>query len=179
MLYGDRVTLRPMRRDDLERQWRFNNDVEFELLGGGDPPYPQSFERLQAEFDEQVSKGGRNGPDFAIEAEGTYIGSCGLFNLDDVAGTAELGIGIGDPAYRGKGYGREALDLLLDYGFRLRNLRRIWLRVNGDNERAIRTYRAAGFAEEGRQRGHVWSNGRYIDLVYMGVLRDEWKRREA
>lgn len=174
MLRGERVILRAMRRDDLPRQWEFNNDVEFELLGGGDPPEPQSYERLEASFDEGAARGGRNGPNFAIEADGTYIGSCGLFQFDDAARTAALGIGIGDPRYRGKGYGRDALRLLLDYGFRLRNLRRIWLTVNGDNEHAIRTYRAAGFREEGRQREHVWSNGRYIDLVYMGLLRDEW-----
>jgi RimJ/RimL family protein N-acetyltransferase len=174
MLHGEKVTLRALRREDLPRQWAFNNDLEFELLGGGDPPEPQSYERLEASFTEEMSKGGRNGPSFAIEVDGAYIGSCGLFQFDDAAGTAALGIGIGDPAYRGKGYGREALGLLLDYGFRVRNLRRIWLTVNGDNERAIRTYRAAGFQEEGRQRAHVWSNGRFIDLVYMGLLRDEW-----
>ncbi len=50
MLIGQRVTLRGITRDDLERQWQFNNDVEVELAGGGDPPYPQSLERLQAEF---------------------------------------------------------------------------------------------------------------------------------
>ena len=57
---------------------------------------------------------------------------------------------------------------------RLRNLRRIWLNVNSDNERAVRSYKAVGFVEEGRQRQHVWSNGRYIDLVCMGLLREEW-----
>ena len=174
MLRGDRITLRAMRRDDLPRQCEFNNDVEFELLGGGDVPEPQSLERLQAEFDEDAGKGGRDGANFAIEADGIYIGRCGLFHVDEAARTAELGIGIGDHAYRGKGYGREALRLLLDYGFRLRNLHRIWLTVNGDNERAIRAYRAVGFAEEGRQPQQVWSNGRYIDLVYMGVSRDNW-----
>jgi RimJ/RimL family protein N-acetyltransferase len=65
--------------------------------------------------------------------------------------------------------------VLLDYAFRLRNMRKVWLTVNGDNERAIRSYRASGFKEEGRLRQHVWSNGKYIDLVYMGILRDEWE----
>ena len=40
--------------------------------------------------------------------------------------------------------------------------------------RAIRAYRACGFVEEGRLRQHVWSDGAYIDLVYMGILREEW-----
>ena len=177
MLKGEKVTLRAMKREDIQRQWAFNNDVEFEILGGGDPWEPQSLSRLEAEFDQETQKGGRNGPSFAIETDGKYIGSCGLFHFDTVAQTCEMGIGIGDREYQGKGYGRDAVRVLLDYAFRLRNLHKVWLTVNGDNERAIRSYRATGFSEEGRLRQHVWSNGRYIDLVYMGILKDEWKTR--
>lgn len=179
MLRGEKVVLRARRRDDLARECGFHNDVEFEIQGGGDAWEPQSLARLEAQFDEDLEKGERDGPSFAIEADGKYIGSCGLFDFDTVARTCQLGIGIGDGDYRGRGYGRDALGVLLDYAFRLRNLRKVWLTVNGDNERAVRAYRAAGFAEEGRQREHVWSAGAYIDLVYMGVLRAEWEARAA
>ena len=175
MLTGQKVILRAMRRDDLERLCQFNNDVEVELAGGGDPPVPQSLERLQAEFGAKAGRGGRDGATFAIEAEGQFIGHCGLFRFDDVAHTCALGITIGDKAYWGRGYGRDALRTLLDYAFRLRNFRRVHLTVNSTNERAIRAYRACGFVEEGRLRQHVWSDGRYIDLVHMGLLRDEWE----
>ncbi len=175
MLKGERIILRAISREDLPRLAAFNNDVEFELAGGGDPPMPQSLERLQAEFEQDAAKGGRNGASFVIEANGKVIGGCALFRFDDTAHTCELGIGIGDKDYWGKHYGREAVKLLLDYAFRLRNFHKVWLRVNGGNERAIRSYRACGFIEEGRQRAQVWSNGRYDDLVYMGVLHDEWK----
>lgn len=179
MLHGQRVRLRSISRDDLERQCQFNNDVEVEVAGGGDPPMPQSLARLQAEYDQNASRGGRDGTGFAIEADGKFIGQCALFNFDDVAHTAELGITIGDKAYWGQGYGREAIALLLDYAFRLRNLRKVWLKVNGTNERGIRAYRACGFVEEGRLRAHVWSNGQYIDLVEMGILRDEWQAAQT
>lgn len=175
MLQGERVKLRAMTRDDLPLLCAFNNDVEVELAGGGDPPMPQSLERLQAEFDAQASAGGRNGLSFAVEADGQFIGSCALFHVDEVAQSAALGITIGNKAYWGRGYGREAVRLLVDYAFRLRNLRRVWLTVNGNNQRAIRAYLACGFVEEGRQRQHVWNNGEYVDLVYMGLLRTEWR----
>jgi diamine N-acetyltransferase len=110
---------------------------------------------------------------FAIEVDGVFIGSCGLFNFDQRAGTAELGIGIGDRDYQSKGYGRKAVTLLAGYGFRLLNLRKIWLKTSPDNERAIRSYRAVGFVEEGHQREHVWSNGRYVDLVLMALFRSD------
>jgi RimJ/RimL family protein N-acetyltransferase len=173
VLTGEKVLLRALRRDDLQRQWQFNNDVAFELAGGGDPWEPQSLSRLEARFDESLSSGERDGAHFAIEADGLFIGSCGLFDFDHTARTCQLGIGIGDSAYQGRGYGRDALRVLLDYAFRLRNMRKVWLTVNGDNERAIRAYRACGFIEEGRLRDHVWSDGKYIDLVYMGVFRDD------
>ena len=53
------------------------------------------------------------------------------------------------------------------------------MRVNAPNERAIRSYRACGFIEEGRLREHVWGDGQRIDLVYMGVLRSEWQSRAS
>ncbi len=173
MLQGPRVRLRSITRQDLNRLCEFNNDVEVELAGGGDPPTPQSLERLQADFDREAASGGRDGAAFAIEVDSVFIGQCALFAEDAVARVCELGITIGDKRYWGQGYGREAIGLLVAYGFRHRNLHRIWLRVHANNERAIRSYRACGFVEEGRLRQHVWSNGRRDDLVVMGLLRQE------
>lgn len=176
MLKGEKVVLRAIEREDLPTLCAFNNDLDVELAGGGDPPIPQSLARLQAEFDTNTSKGGRDGASFAIEADGKLIGSCGLFRFDEVGRTCELGIFIGDKAYWGHGYGRDAIHLLLHWAFVYRNLRKVWLWTQSTNERALRAYRACGFVEEGRLREHVWNSkdGKYIDAVYMGVLRAEW-----
>ena len=176
MLRGEKVTLRAVRRDDLPRLLDFYNDVEVELAGGGDPPRPTALERLQRDFDRETAEPPRDKTDFAIEADGNLIGHCGLSGIDETARHCELGISIGDKDYWGRGYGREAVSLLLDYAFRLRNLRRVWLEVHADNERAIRAYRSCGFVEEGRMREHIWLAGRYLDNVLMGILRDEWRR---
>ncbi|MBV7328498.1 GNAT family N-acetyltransferase [Chloroflexi bacterium TSY] len=178
MLLGKKVILRAITRQDLERLCQFNNDLEVELAGGGDPPMPQSLERLQAEYDAKASEGGRDGTVFAIEADNKFIGQCALFQFDHVARSCELGITIGDKEYWGRGYGREAIKLLLDYGFRSHNLHRIYLSVNGNNVRAIRAYQACGFVEEGRLRSHAWSDNAYVDLVYMGILRGEWEEQQ-
>ncbi|MGD9895161.1 MAG: GNAT family N-acetyltransferase [Dehalococcoidia bacterium] len=177
MLRGERVLLRAIGRDDLPRLWQFNNDLAVEVAGGGDPPMPQSLARLQAEFDLDAAKGGRDGARFAIEADGIMIGQCGLSGFNETDRTAELGIAIGDREYWGRGYGRDAVRVLVEYAFRYRNMRKVWLRVWGNNERGIRAYLAVGFIEEGRLRQHVWSAGEYVDLVYMGILRDEWRGR--
>jgi RimJ/RimL family protein N-acetyltransferase len=178
MIQGSKVLLRALTRADLPRLCAFNNDIAVELAGGGDPPMPQSLARLEAEFDAGLGSGGRDGTSFAIEADGQLIGQCALFRFNHVAHSAELGITIGDKAYWGRGYGSEAISLLVDYAFRHHNLHRIYLTVNGDNARAIAAYTRGGFVEEGRLRDHAWSDGRYIALVYMGILRGEWALRQ-
>jgi RimJ/RimL family protein N-acetyltransferase len=177
MLQGNRVRLRSTSREDLPRLWEFNNDLEVELAGGGDPPIPQSLTRFEAEYEQDASRGGRDGTQFTIEADGKCIGQCALFNVNATARTCELGIAIGDKAYWGQGYGRESIGLLLEYAFRYHHFHKVWLQVHGDNERAIHAYRACGFVEEGHLRAHVWSNGRYVDLIQMGLLCEEWQQQ--
>jgi RimJ/RimL family protein N-acetyltransferase len=175
MLQGQHVRLRAIAREDLPRLCAFNNDLAVELAAGGDPPLPQSLARLQAEFDQEAAKGGRDATRFAIEVEGLCIGACALFTPNTTAQTCELGIGIGDKDYWGRGFGRESIQLLLTYAFKYLNYRKVWLRVHGVNERAIRAYQACGFVVEGRQRAQMWCNGVYDDLVLMGILREEWR----
>ncbi|MBI5876576.1 MAG: GNAT family N-acetyltransferase [Chloroflexi bacterium] len=183
MLKGEKVILRALEREDLARVWAYNNDTEVELAGGGDPPMPQSLARLESEFEDGARRGGRDGSNFAIEADGRIIGQCGLRQPDGLVDTTaqvyELGIAIGDKVYWGRGYGRDAVRVLLDYAFRLRNAHKVWLKVNATNERGLRAYRACGFIEEGRLRQHVWGDGRHIDLVLMGILRTEWSGSRA
>jgi len=168
VIEGKLVRLRALTPDDYPRMTEFKNDIELELLGGGSAPRPHTLAQVTEFFDAEAKKKPTN---FAIEADGKLIGDCGLFDYDQRSGTAELGIGIGDRDYLGRGYGREAVSLLVDYGFRIHSLRKVWLTVFAGNERAVRAYRAAGFVEEGRLREHVWSGGRYEDLIYMAIFR--------
>ncbi len=177
MLKGERLILRAWERDDLPRMHEFSNDLEVELLGGGDAPKPRSREQITARFEEMM-KGDKSHHrelgDFIIEADGKVIGHCGLWRFDATAATCALGIGIGDREYWSKHYGREAIGLLLDYAFRVHNLRRVWLDTSSANERALKCYLACGFVEEGRLRRHDWNNGQYVDRVYMGIMREEY-----
>jgi RimJ/RimL family protein N-acetyltransferase len=177
MLTSNGITLRALTPADYPRLVGAYNDVELELLGGGRPPRPVTLAMVTDTFDDVVKD--TQAFTFAIEIDGTFVGTCGLTNLNRVNGTAELGIGIFDRAFLGVGHGRQVLRLLLDYGFDLQNLRRIWLEVHATNERAVRAYRAVGFVQEGRLREHVWSGGRYDDLVQMGLLRSEWRSADS
>lgn len=86
---------------------------------------------------------------------------------------AWLGLGIGDRADWGQGYGSDAMRLILRYAFDELNLRRVTLTVFEYNERAIATYRKLGFQEEGRQRERLNRYGRRWDMLFMGMLRAE------
>lgn len=178
MLNGENVTLRALTREDMPALWRWSSDVEYVLLIGDDPPHPRTLQSWHEWYDDEIASSRRVGKQvFAIDHEDMLIGTCGLYNVDPFNQACELGITIGERDCWNKGYGREAIGLLLDYAFRLRGLRRIWLGTLGNNERALRCYRACGFQEEGRLRAHLWSNGEYVDSIIMGLLKSEWDRR--
>lgn len=107
------------------------------------------------------------------------IGMVDLGGIDWVTGNSRAGIGIGDREYWGKGYGTEAMRLILGFGFNFLNLRRISLNVFGYNERAMRSYLKCGFKEEGRLRQWMSRSGERHDLIYMGILREEWEALQS
>lgn len=112
---------------------------------------------------------------FAIETlpDKQTIGTCQLLHINTLHRSAELQIRIGVSGMRGKGLGQQAVRQLLDYGFKDLNLHRIELRVFATNHRAIRAYEASGFCREGVARQAVYIDGAYVDVVHMGILRDE------
>ncbi len=106
--------------------------------------------------------------------ENKCIGDVVLDEINPVTGEAWLGIGIGEVDFWGKGYGTDAMRLMVRYGFLELNLNRITLDVFEYNPRAIQCYLKAGFKEEGRERQWLYRAGKRWDLVYMGILKDEW-----
>ena len=173
MLKGDKVILRPFKREYLDKYFDYRNDVELQLLAGSEAVLPMEYERLVAVYEDHLKADRNKIAWFAIEVQGgRFIGQCLLHNFDYTAGTCELGITIGDRDYFGQGYGKDVVNLLVKYAFRLRNMRKVWLTTNGSNERAQRSFAKCGFVEEGRLRAHIWLDGRYDDLVYMAIHRD-------
>ncbi|MCD4708299.1 MAG: GNAT family N-acetyltransferase [Candidatus Sabulitectum sp.] len=171
MFTGEKVILRAIKREDIERMHKFNQDVECHILNGI-LPHVLPFERAEKMYERYVEKDSEK-ERFAIEADGKYIGYCGLYLV--YPGVRRLGILIGDREYWGKGYGSDAVKLLLYYGFHYLGSRRIDLGTNAKNVRAIKCFKACGFVEEGRPRKVCWIDGDYTDLVNMGIMREEWE----
>ena len=105
----------------------------------------------------------------------TLIGQISLHNIDHLHRNAFLGILIGEVEHHGKGYGTEAVRLILDYGFKTLNLHNIILSVHEDNYAGIACYKKVGFKEAGRRREWFFKNGKYTDVIYMDILENEYK----
>ena len=91
---------------------------------------------------------------------------------------ATLGIALGRE-YIGRGYGTDAMRVIVGYGFREMGLHRIQLSVAPFNPAGIRAYQKAGFVEEGRHRESVLHDGRWYDEVLMSILDHEWAARRS
>ena len=172
ILVSKLVRLAAPRPEDQALFASWTNDDEYMRLLDDDPVRPQS-EATFGSFGDAT----RN-DDFYFHLrtlEGDQlIGFVVLFNLKWRNQTAELAIGIGEQAYRGKGYGHDALNLILNYAFAELCLRRVSLTVLDYNARAIRAYERVGFQREGAHRQAVNRNAQYHDLLLYGILREEW-----
>lgn len=111
--------------------------------------------------------------------DSNHIGWVDLKNIDQADKSAEIGIAIGDKRFWGKGYGSSALRAMLSVGFCEWELNKIWLRVDVDNEKAIRSYRQNGFQEEAIMYQDRWRNGVYVDRLRMVIERNDYELSES
>jgi diamine N-acetyltransferase len=172
---GERVALGPL---DLEmvstfEQWA-NNLRTVEL--GGDDPRPLTTEAVAAGWGPLLRGERADWLGFAIYAQPDLrlIGHANLRDFSNSHGTAEIGITLGDVGERGRGYGTETVQLLLDYAFQHLNVWNVWLDTAAYNPGAIRAYEKAGFREIGRRRGARVVAGARHDIVLMDCTRDDF-----
>lgn len=102
------------------------------------------------------------------------LGTVGLEHINWVERSAVLGIFIGDKDFRSHGYGTEAIQLLLEYGFKYLNLHSIRLDLLSINERAHKCYLKCGFKDTGFSREEIFLNGKYYDKLHMDILENEF-----
>ena len=160
----------------LESQWQ--GDSEYSRLLDWDPARRVSAKTVQKWIEKQYES--ENNYFFSIRmVDGDrIIGGIGLDGLCWTHGDAFVGIGLGEREYWGKGYGTDAMKIILRYAFTELNLRRITLDVFEYNQRGVRSYEKAGFVVEGRARGMILREGRRWDVIFMGILRTDWLKSE-
>lgn len=171
-MIGEKCYLSVINPEDYERYTSWVNDMEVAVgVGMAHKLITQTAEK---EILERLATSEYN---FAIIDKMTdqVIGNVGVNQLDFINQCAEVGIFIGDKAYWSNGYGREALSLLLDFGFNILNLYNIRLGVFGFNQAAISCYQKLGFKEAGRIRGARKIAGTRYDLIYMDMIASEYE----
>lgn len=173
MIRGERIFLRGVERDDLDRchAWMSDPDLRATLA----QRYPMSLAR-EADWVERATRGqDPSEMTFAIcmADTGRHIGNCGLEAIDRDNRTATLGILIGEADCRGKGLGEDAVRALCRFAFDEMDLHKIRLDAYAFNARAIRTYERVGFRREGLLRDEAYRAGQRVDMVRMGLVRGE------
>ncbi len=172
------TAVEPKELADVVEQW--NRDSEYQRLSMLEPANQISVKKLSEWTERDQEKDPPSFYYFGIRTleDDRLVGSSGLDGNLFPHGEAFVGIGIGERELWNKGYGTDAMLVTLHYAFQELNLRRVTLAVSDFNPRAIRSYEKAGFTHEGRVRGRIQREGRHWDMIFMGILRDEWLARQ-
>ncbi len=176
MLKGNKTTSREHRLSDVSVLTSWFNDQEVVRYLGR--PFTPMYAHDEEEWIRKLSNQ-KDQVVFMIDNENNVpIGTIGLHKINPRDQRAILGIAIGDKTHWNKGYGTDAIKVLLRYGFNTLNLRKITLAVFDFNERGMKCYRKCGFVEAARLREEVWIDGAYRDEILMAVFRDEWLKAQ-
>ncbi len=172
---GKRVLLVPLVEEDAEWLWKeVNRRDTFPVIGRyGVVSLENEKEFIKRAFED------KDKPRLLIMTkEGKRIGVIGVNEYSRYHGRAEVGAWLVHDE-RGKGYGREALSLFVDFLFTELNYRKLYAYTDAINVPAQRVLEGVGFKKEGRLRKHSYNGsiGGYVDTLVYGLLRREWERR--
>lgn len=176
LFHGEKVRLSAITPEDVPTLTLWYQDVEFMRLFDSLVARPRTEEEIQ-----KWRNDWRNDKDSYMFGIRTVLSDelVGLIDIGGISwqhGVGWLGVAIGDRANRGRGYGTEAVTLLLDFAFRELNLYRVQLNVFSYNTAAIRVYEKLGFTQEGILRQALHRDGQRYDILMYGLLRPEWEK---
>ncbi len=169
---GDRIFLSPMCIEDAEFFTKWMND--FKVTDGVNGSNKLVTLESERNWIEENNKASNYIFSIVKKENNELIGNCSFHEIDNIYGNATIGILIGEEENRNKGYGSEAIKLLISYGFDYLNLNNIMLSVYSFNERAINCYKKVGFKEIGKRRCAMMKNNKRYDIIYMDIIRDEY-----
>lgn len=171
---GARLRLRAATADDAEARLSLGHSSDIVRMFGVSYADHKAMTREAAEA---WAVGQLNDPyAWIIEVEGRLIGEIKLHSINTVDRRASMAIAIYERQLLGKGFGSDAIRLLLHHAFTQLNLHRIGVRVLAYNERAIKAYQKCGFVVEGRERETAFVDGAWQDDLMMGILSQEYHR---
>jgi len=178
---GELVRLSAFDPEEIAKAYvNWTRDSELQRLFGSEASALRSAKSEISFFEKMVKEDNPANHFFSIRKldDNRLLGDINLDVINEWGSRdAFVGLGIGDRNDWGKGYGTDAMKIMLHFAFTELNLRRVTLTVFEYNPRAIRSYEKVGFQHEGRLRKILLRDGKRWDMLYMGILAEEWKER--
>ena len=166
MIKGEKVYLRPILRSDLSHLNEWKNDEEtYQYLGGG--YMPTSIDQQEKWMDSLIDTTGTNKRFLICANKNEPVGMVGLYAINWIHRTSEIGVYIGNKKARGKGYGKEACQLLEQFAREYLNMRKIRLSVVSDNIAAVHMWQSLGYEKVGEYIAERFIKGEYKNLTVM------------
>lgn len=170
-LNGEKITLKLIQESEIEELLEIENESQLRIVGDDDVPYPFSKESLtkflQIEAPNQVFG-------IYLNEENKLVGNIAIYKVNQQNLNCEIGLVI-SKNHQGKGFGKEALQLLIDFIFNYLPMQKIKLDVFSFNKSAISLYEKLGFKHEGTLRNELFRFGKFQDMELFGLLRTEWE----
>lgn len=166
MIKGEKVYLRPILKEDITflNEWK-NDEETFRNLGGGFMPI--SIDQHEKWLDSMIDNTGNNKRFIICNYKNDPVGMVGLYSINWIHRTCEIGIYIGDKVAKGKGYGKESCRLIEQFAKDYLNLRKIKLNVVADNISAVNMWETLGYEKVGEHRDERFIKGEYKNLILM------------
>lgn len=173
MLKGEKIYLKSIEKKDLELiiNWRNKDFIKKYFIFRK----PFTMESQIDWYNNVIKKNKAYQFIIYLKKEDKPIGSVFLKDIDFKNKKGEFGIFIGEQEYQAQGYGKEAAKLIMEFGFEILKLNKIFLRVLANNQHAIKSYQETGFIREALLKQDVIVDGIPLDIILMAKLKSEFK----
>ncbi|NBI30005.1 GNAT family N-acetyltransferase [Chengkuizengella marina] len=172
-LEGNKIYLRPLDIEDAELYFQMLYNSETRRLTGTQKSYTR--QQITSYIEGKAEDSSSVLLLIVLKETDVVIGDVALQDIDTINRSSSIRIAIDAEQNQGKGYGSEAISLMLEYGFGILNLHRIELEVFTFNKRAAHVYEKLGFKIEGIQRDRLYFNHQYHDAILMSILEEEYR----
>ncbi|MCB0760621.1 MAG: GNAT family N-acetyltransferase [Flavobacteriales bacterium] len=174
MIKGKNISLRAMEASDVELIHVWENDPENWLVSATLIPFSKDQLHHWVTAEHDLIKEGQF-RFMIVEGDNRVVGTLDLFEYNPLHRRCGVGILIGDQEDRGKGYAKEALQLIIEHGWSRLHLRQWWCTILDNNAVSKSLFEQLGFTCSGRRKDWICHEGKWLDLLDYQLLREDFK----
>lgn len=172
MLSGEKIKLRALEPEDIDLLMAWENNTENWYLSGTVQPYSRAVLKNYLEHARQdIYHAGQLRLVVEVNETQQAVGTIDVFDFDAFHQRAGIGILIGNAIHRGKGYGKEALQLLTEYAFQYLGLRQLYCNVLAQNKSSLKLFKSAGFVQSGIKKAWIRRGEEFEDELFLQLIK--------